>query len=190
MSYPILQKLPEHLNTIRELKENIQMFIFSGLLHTEEGLIHNSYADEKQMINSYIKLINSATDHNGDCVKQSAACVLCHALNSIAIAKETLNESKINLKNLSEEDRILRLIEVLLGTQPKKKFNSEEEMRKHLRSFSNKDWEAKYHEIFDYKDDIVKRIEIWEAKEEKDKRRIIDLVQDLLGYTKECLKIH
>lgn len=187
MSYPILAKLPEHLNQIKKFKENTPKLILSALLWTEEGFIHNSEANEKQMIDSYINFINSATDHDGDCVKQSAPCVLCHSLDSITIAEETLDESKIVLNDLSEEDRILRLIEVLLATQPEKKFNSEEEMRKHLRTIPNEDWNSKYHEIFDYEDDIVKRIAMWEAKDEKEKQRLRILVKDLLSYTKERL---
>ena len=185
MAYPILAKLSEHLNTIKELKENIPFLLLSSLLYTEECLLCNSYKNEKERIERYIEFINAGTDHDGDCVKHSSSCILCHALDSITRTKETIEESKFVLKEMSEEERILRLIEVLLATQPEKRFNSEEERRELTLNLSKEEWDKKYTEYYIYEDDIVKRIEKWEGKTEEEKGRIRQMGQEMLKYTRE-----
>lgn len=175
MSYPILQKLSEHLKIVEQWKQNIPQFVFAAILYMEEARVYNPQMDEKRMITSYLQFINAATDHDGDCVKASAPCILCHALDSIGLAQETLDEGTSIYKEMNDEERILRLIEVLLATLPKNKFNSEVCLRNSR---------YRYGEIFDHEYDIVKRIEMWESKDEKEKQEIKKMVKDLLLFTK------
>lgn len=182
MSFPILDKLPEHLNTIEQLKKNSPKLLLSALLYTESELIINRYQDEKERIDVYLQFINAATDHDGNCVKESAPCILCHALDSIICTEETLEEGREVFQDLSEEDLILRLVEVVLLTQPEKRFNSEEERRKLTKDLSFIDFHNQYQEYYGYEDDTGKRIAIWQEKDVKEKERIRDLIQELLHY--------
>ena len=184
MSYPILAKLPQHLNQIKEFKKNGSKLLLSALIWTEESLICNSYKDEKDRINYYIKFIESGNDHDGDCVQQSGPCVLCHALGSIKMTEETIEESRKVLNVMTDDERIIQLIEVVLATQPKKRFNSDEERRELMKSLADIEWDQKYKEYYEYEDDIVKRIQIWKEKEEKEEK---ELTEELIKYTEGCL---
>lgn len=76
------------------------------------------------------------------------------------------------------EENIQKLIQILLATEPAKKFET--------------DWEErakKHDEIYGHERDIRKRVLMWDEKDENEKERIKDRAERMVQYLGERLKM-
>ena len=127
MSYPVLEKLPEHLKIISDTKQNPELVVLSALLRTEMELSNNwaRFGDKvtglKRRIAWSIMVLYDSTDHCGDCVKMACSCMLCHSISHIEEALEALALAKERNIDMSG------LINILVATQPPVAFQTAQE---------------------------------------------------------------
>ena len=175
MPHPILAKLPEHLAIIQSLKKNPAKIVLCSLLATERDVIWGRFTSAQERIQDWSSRLKEYLDHDGDCIKCPSPCLLCHTLDDIEIADETIEESKNLLDAQEDKSRLLLLIEVLLLTQPEKKYNSMEEMHD-----QNPTYDALL-KVFDCNNDLEQRIEKWRCADSTFKAEISLLCQSLLN---------
>ena len=181
MSYSILAKLPKHLAIIKKIKESPSKIIITALLNTETELIWNRFPDNKARVASWLRQLEASVDHDGDCVNQSAPCVLCHTLGDIRIAEEDIMDASSLLPDLNPNDLFPTIIEIILLTQPAAKYKSKEEMYQQVKGF------METQRALGYEDDIALRVEQWQKMDDVTKSSINEEIQSLLSYVTNYL---
>ncbi len=171
MPHPILAKLPEHLARVQSIKENPAKIILIALLATETDLLWNGFKTTQERVERWKNQLIASDIHDGDCISCSSPCLLCHTLDDITIADETIEESK---ELLGENPSLLELVEVFLTTQPEKKYESYDEFSKQTGSF------VSMIRAITYEDDTIKRIEKWRTLDPQVKAETQKVIQSLL----------
>lgn len=168
----ILDKLPEHLALVAELKSNLPLCLLVGLEESQINLSTSPYIDDQDRIRRFVMGLESAETHYGDCVKMAITCSLCSVLDAYSEVEEHLS-----LFN-SAEDKVAAMTQVMLGTEsdvpshhPYEKYNKE-----------------KMEKFFEYQCDMEKRIAVWAQRSEEEKQRVKKRGEEMMDYLKSCLE--
>lgn len=168
---PLLDKLSEHLAIVAELRGNPLLCLLVGLKLSETELIDDTFhGDDKGRIDFWLGILNSAKDHEGDCVNIPITCLLCHVVDTYKEVKGDLNADKFT------DEGISRLIQVMLGT----------ELDVSPLSCNNME---KVQQFFDYQCDMVKRRESWARRNEEERRKVKERMGEMMEYMKLCLRL-
>lgn len=177
MSHPILAKLPEHLDIIKKVSRDPVKIVLAALLTSETELIWNASLSDVERVEKWASRFKEEMTHDGDCISCSAPCLLCHTLDDITIMEECIEESNL-LFGVSNDPcsstRLLQLIEILLSTQPEKKYNSLKELYAQISSVDD------IGKALDYEDNLAKRVEQWQNLDNTIRAEKKELIQDLL----------
>lgn len=120
----ILLELPKHLEIISESKKNPRLILAAALIETELEVEDNwdGFAeDDRLRVAWFVWLLHCGTNHDGDCVKQCASCVLCQCLRGIKEANRLLQKNKEICPEKSDEE----LFDMVIGNCLKEKSNVE-----------------------------------------------------------------
>lgn len=165
----ILDELPEHLAIVAELRRDPSLCLLAGLKSTEIELVYDAYrGNDKERIDDWMAIFDEAGTHCGDCINLPITCLLCEVICAFSNVKHHLNQDNSN-------EEVLKLIEVMLGTEsdmaPVPGCNIEE-----------------VEEFFNYQCDMVKRRKAWAEKTDEERKKVKERMEKMIEYMKVLSK--
>ena len=191
MSHPILAKEKEHLELVKNTRENPALVLLTALLYSEENIPTNQHksgiSDYPRIVSFLCNLIDSGW-HGGDCTSCAATCSLCVSIDRINDAMEVINKSKEFFPDIEENLLLHKVLSIVIHTQPKKLANDYRELKDKYGLDNYETYCKLFYEIYGFGTEIDKRIEIFNNTiNDIELINLNNKIEDLLNFTKQAL---